>query len=331
MARQRTGVLYSVRDNLDLVRLAEQQGYDSVWSAEGQGRTAFGKLERWATVTDRIELSTGIVNVFSRTPAAVAQAAATLDTHSGGRVNLGLGVAHPGVVEEFHGADFERPLTRMAEYITLVRRYLAGDGEPFEGQFFSPGRTSFWKAWEPLRSEIPIYNAALGEGNVRLTGKYADGWLPNLYPLDKFERALDWLAEGAAEADRDVDDIDIAMYLLCAVDDDPDRAHRAAAQHIAYYLRDIPGYYGRVAEEAGYSDNVEAVKEAPSLDAAADVLDREFVDTIAVAGTPEQARARLDDYREAGVDMPVVRGPTYGVGANEAFIEQTVRALAPEQ
>jgi len=83
--------------------------YESAWAAEGQGKSAFGKLERWAVHTERIGLATGIVNVFSRTPAAIAQAVATLDAHSGGRAVLGLGVAHPGVVEGFHGAEFERP------------------------------------------------------------------------------------------------------------------------------------------------------------------------------------------------------------------------------
>lgn len=330
MSSERTGVLFSVRDDPELVGLAEDSGYESVWSAEGQGRTGFGKLERWATVTDEIELSTGIVNVFSRSPAAVAQAAATLDAHSDGRVNLGLGVAHPGVVEEFHGVEFERPLARMAEYITLVRKYLAGDGESYDGEFFSPGRTSFWEAWEPVRSEIPIYNAALGEGNVRLTGKYADGWLPNLYPLEKFERAQAWLAEGAAEADRDVDEIDVAMYLLCSVDDDPEFAYRAAAEHVAYYLREIPGYYDRVAEEAGFGDTVATARAADSVEDAAEQIDEAFVDAIAISGTPAEANERLEEYRDAGLDLPIVRGPTYGVGANREYVEGIVRALAPE-
>ncbi|OYR83036.1 LLM class flavin-dependent oxidoreductase, partial [Halorubrum ezzemoulense] len=108
----RIGVLFALRDEPDLVVRAEELGYESAWAAEGQGKSAFGKLERWAVHTDRIGLATGIVNVFSRTPAAIAQAAATLDAHSAGRAILGLGVAHPGVVEGFHGADFDRPLPR---------------------------------------------------------------------------------------------------------------------------------------------------------------------------------------------------------------------------
>jgi len=325
---ERIGVLFSRTDDAELVVLAEDLSYESVWSAEGQGKTAFGKLERWATHTDDIGLATGIVNIFSRTPAALAQALATLDEHSGGRAIAGFGVAHPGVVEDFHGAEFNRPLARMHEYITLVRRYLAGSADSFEGDFYSPQRTSFWEAFEPERAEIPIYNAALGPANVRLTGQVADGWLPNLFPDAKLREALGWLETGADRADRSVEDIDVAMYILATVADDEETAYREAAEHIALYLRDIPGYYGRVAEEAGFEKEIAAAREAPSLEAGAEELPRELLDMLAVAGTPEQVRAGLDDIRDAGVDLPIVRAP---VDATPADHERLVRTCAPNQ
>jgi alkanesulfonate monooxygenase SsuD/methylene tetrahydromethanopterin reductase-like flavin-dependent oxidoreductase (luciferase family) len=323
---ERVGVLFSLRDDPALVRRAERLGYESVWSAEGQGKSAFGKLERWATHTDDIGLATGIVNVFSRTPAALAQAVATLDAHADGRAILGLGVAHPGVVEGFHGADFERPLARMAEYIELVRRYLRGDPEGFDGEFYTPARTSFWSAFAPERARIPIYNGALGPGNVRLTGEYADGWLPNLYPDSQFETAMEWLATGAARSDRDVASLDVAMYVLTAVHDDGARARQAAREHVAYYLRDIPGYYDRVAEEAGFGDDVTAVRAAESTAAAADRVSDGLLDRVAVAGTPETVRDRLTRLRELGVDLPVVRAPA---GTDRAWVERTLETFAP--
>jgi alkanesulfonate monooxygenase SsuD/methylene tetrahydromethanopterin reductase-like flavin-dependent oxidoreductase (luciferase family) len=309
------------------VQRAEQLGYESVWAAEGQGKSAFGKLERWATHTEDIGLATGIVNVFSRTPAALAQAVATLDAHSDGRAILGLGVAHPGVVEDFHGADFERPLARMAEYIELICRYLRGDASSFEGEFFSPARTSFWEAFEPERAEIPIYNGALGPGNVRLTGEYADGWLPNLYPESQFAEAQEWLAEGASRAGRDPEDVDVAMYVLTAVHENPDKARRAAAEHVAYYLRDIPGYYDRAAEQAGFTDEVEAVRDAPTTEDGAGRISDEFLDRLAVYGTPEQAGEQVAALRELGVDLPIVRAPA---GTDRAWAERTLAAFAPE-
>lgn len=323
----RTGILFSLEDDLALVREAEDCGYESVWAAEGQGKTAFGKLERWATVTDEIGLGTGIVNVFSRSPAAIAQSVATLDAHSDGRAMLGLGVAHPGVVEEFHGMEFDRPLARMAEYIELIRRYLRGEAADFQGEFFSPARTHFWDAFDPERAEIPIYNAALGPENVRLTGQYADGWIPNLYPLEQFEEARGWLAEGAGRAGRETSSIDVAMYLLTSIDDDPEVARRTAAYHVAYYLRDIPGYYGRVAENAGFGDVVEAVRAAPTTDVSAERVTDGLLDHLAIIGTPTEARERLAAFREAGVDLPIVRAP---VGADREQVETVIRTFAPE-
>ncbi len=323
---ERTGVLFSTRDDLDLVRTAEELGFESVWAAEGQGKTAFGKLERWATVTDEIGLATGIVNPFSRTPAATAQAIATLDAHADGRAILGLGVAHPGVVEDFHGVAFDRPLARMAEYVELVRRYLAGEPGGFDGEFFTPERTAFWEAFDPVRSEIPIYNAALGPGNVRLTGELADGWLPNLYPDDRFATALEWLETGAARADRSVDDVDVAMYVLASVADDPERARAAAAEHVATYFREIPGYYDRVAAEAGFEGMIDSIRDAPTTAAAVDAVEEAFLEHVAVTGDEARVRERLDELRAAGVDLPIVRAP---LGADREAVDRLLRATRP--
>ncbi|XVH31642.1 LLM class flavin-dependent oxidoreductase [Haloferacaceae archaeon DSL9] len=327
MARERAGVLFALADDLELVRRAESLGYESAWAAEGQGRTAFGKLERWATATDEIGLATGIVNVFARTPATTAAAVATLDDHSDGRAILGLGVAHPGVVEGFHGVPFDRPLPRMAEYIRLVRRYLRGEADAYDGAFVSPERTSFWEAFEPPRADVPIYNGALGPGNVRLTGELADGWLPNLYPLDRFSEAKGWLADGVERAGRDAADVDVAMYLLTAVDDDPAAARRAAARHVAYYMRVVPGYYDRVARNAGLDADVDAVQAAPTFERAIDAVGDEFVDLVALTGTKSDVRARLDEYRAAGVDLPIVRAPS---GADRETVTRVLEAAAPD-
>jgi alkanesulfonate monooxygenase SsuD/methylene tetrahydromethanopterin reductase-like flavin-dependent oxidoreductase (luciferase family) len=322
----RTGVLFALRDDPDLVARAEALGYESAWAAEGQGKTAFGKLERWAAHTEDIGLATGIVNVFSRTPAALAAAAATLDDHSGGRAILGIGVAHPGVVADFHGVPFDRPLARLREYVELVRRYLRGDPGGFDGEFYTPRRTSFWEAFEPVRGEIPVYNGALGPENVRLTGEVADGWLPNLYPRSRFETAKGWLAEGADRAGRDVADVDVAMYVLTSVHDDPERARAAAANHVAYYLRDVPGYYGRVAENAGLADDVAAVRDAATTDEAADRVSDALLDLVAVVGTAADARERLAAVHEMGVDIPIVRAPA---GTDREWVERTLETFAP--
>ncbi|WP_396613849.1 LLM class flavin-dependent oxidoreductase (plasmid) [Haloferax sp. S1W] len=322
----RVGLFLPTEDSTELVRLAEDLGYESVWAGEGQGRSAFGKLEAWAVATDRIGLATGIVNVFTRTPATIAQEIATLDSHSNGRAILGLGTAHPGVVEGFHGTSFERPLPRVAEYIRLIRRYLASEASAYEGTFYSPDRTSFWDAFEPLRDAIPIYNAALGQANVRLTGELADGWVPNFYPRERFTEARDWLAVGADRGGRRADDIDVAMYILVVADENQATAREQAARHIAFYVRDIPGYYARSLREVGYEDVVNRIEAASSTNAGSAEVTDDLIDSLAIAGTPTEVRAELASLVEAGVDLPIIRAPT---GTDHATIESMLRAVAP--
>lgn len=323
----KTGVLLTFDDDPELAAAIEAWGYDSLWCIEGQGMASFGRLERWATVTDEIQLGTGIVNVFSRTPAALAQEIATLDTHSGGRALLGMGVAHPGVVENFHGMTFDRPLERMVEYITLVRRYLAGVSDPFDGEFFSPKRTSLWEAFEPERDAIPIYNAAIGPNNVRLTGEYADGWLPYLMPRNRFEEAKEWLAEGARNADRGVEEIELGMLVLSAVHEERAVARRLVAETIATYFRDIPGYYTRVAKNAGFEADVRAAQAAHSTEAAIDEISDEFIDLVSIADTPEGAQDRLEEFRAAGLDHPLIYPAPM---AERDVLEGMLEALAPD-
>jgi len=326
MSTDRTAIYLSHVESLNTIERLESLGFDGLWTEEGQGRSAFGKLSQWASVTDSVGLGTSIVNVFARTPAMLAQEVATLDEYSGGRAILGLGVAHPGVVEEFHGVEFDRPLARMAEYIRLVRRYLAGDGGAYDGEFFSPERTEFWSAFEPVRAEIPIYNGALGPGNLRLTGELADGWLPAWYPLSRFDEAREHLRTGAERAGRDPTEIDVARYVPVAVSEDPDRARTAIAKRIARTYRDIPGYYDRVARNEGFGDEVERARAAPSLEAAAERVSDEFIDLVAVAGTPETVAEREAAMREAGIDLPL-----YGIDPildDDELRESTIEAIS---
>jgi len=169
----------------------------------------------------------------------------------------------PGRRRGFHGAGVRAPPPADGRVYRTGPPVPPGRPGGYDGEFFSPSRTAFWGAFAPERASIPIYNGALGPGNVRLTGQFADGWVPNLYPDSQFKEAKGWLADGAARGDRDPASIDVAMYVLTAVDEDPERARRAAAEHIAYYLRDIPGYYDRAAVEAGFEDVVDAVRDAP--------------------------------------------------------------------
>jgi len=300
--------------------------YESAWAAEGQGKSAFGKLERWAVHTERIGLATGIVNVFSRTPAAIAQAVATLDAHSGGRAVLGLGVAHPGVVEGSTARSSSAPSRGWPS----ISNWSAG----------TSGAT------RRVRRGVLLAVADRVLGGVRARARVD----PDLQrragarqrPPDRTVRGrvgaepLPGLAvqggEGVARrrrgpgGDRDPASIDVAMYVLTAVDEDPERARRAAAEHIAYYLRDIPGYYDRAAVEAGSKTSSTRSGTPPRRTPARSESRPGSSITSRSSGLPRR-RGPNWTTSEIGVDLPIVRAPPGATGVGGAHAG-SVRAVA---
>ena len=169
------------------VRLAEEAGVDTVWVAEAWGRDCFTILTLLARETKRITLGTGIVNCYSRTPAALAQHFATLDEFSGGRMVIGLGTSGHRVIEHFHGVPFQPSLTRLREYVEIIRMILAGEPLKYQGKLFRLER-GFRLRFPPVRSQIPIFIASLTPKSVRQTAQIADGWMPVMIPLEHLKR-----------------------------------------------------------------------------------------------------------------------------------------------
>src|SRR6266700_1070368 len=164
---------------VELAQRAEALGFESVWMPEAYGTDAISILGALAARTQRIRLGTGIVNVFSRTPALLAQTAATLDLISGGRFILGLGTSGHQVVSGWHGMAFDQPLLRMRETIAIVRQVLRRDRLIFEGEVFHLDKGLKLLA-RPVRDTVPIFLATLTPGGLRLTGELADGWISSV-------------------------------------------------------------------------------------------------------------------------------------------------------
>src|SRR4051812_19246985 len=168
----------SLDSALDRVRRADRHGLDSLYTTHVAARDSLTLLMAYASVSDRIRLGTGVVPIFSRTPAAMAQTAATIDEFSGGRMVLGLGVSHRVTVENWYGAKISKPVTQMREYAAIVRAILRGEPPP-EGEFFN---TAFQFMGSRGRPALPIHIAALSPNMLRLAGEIADGvmlWLCN--------------------------------------------------------------------------------------------------------------------------------------------------------
>src|SRR6202048_4092792 len=183
----------SFPEAVELAQRAEALGFDSVWMPEAYGTDAVSILGALAARTERIKLGTGIINVFSRTPALLAQTAATLDLISGGRFILGLGTSGHQVISGWHGMAFDRPLLRMRETIAIVRQVLRRDRLLFEGEVFHLDKGLKLLA-RPVRAAVQISLATLTPGGLRLTGEVADGWIPTLFSpghMDLFRPSLE--------------------------------------------------------------------------------------------------------------------------------------------
>ncbi|WP_435359013.1 LLM class flavin-dependent oxidoreductase [Haloarchaeobius sp. DFWS5] len=308
-----------------LAERAESLGYDAVWATELWGRDAFIALTVAAERTETIDLGTAIVNVYGRSPATLAQAAATLADVADGRVRLGVGTSTPKVVEDLHGMAFDNPPRRLHETIELTKAFLTGDGRvSYEGELFDVAD------FPALGCDVPVYAAALGPANRRATGRVADGWLPHNIPFDELSEAFETVAKTAREAGRDPDDIVVSPYVPCAVSDDADEAEAAIRNHLAYYLGSSDGYKNAAAMSfPEQAERVAAAWRDGDRDAARAAVTDEMMAQLAVVGSPEQAREQLDDLtaRDVVDDILVV----IPIGASDDLREQTVEALAPAE
>lgn len=321
------GLLLPPADVLDPVGVAttaESLGYGSVWVPELWGADAFVQLGAVADATDDVRVGTAIANVFSRSPAVLAMAAATVDRYSDGRMTLGTGVSTPKAIEDLHGVEYDRPVRRSHEVIEVVKAYLSDADErvSYEGEVISV------QDFETLGRDVPVFHAAMGPANRRVVARLADGWIPHNIPFPNLEGTFDYIADHAREADRDPDDITVAPYVPAAVsDDDPDAARDAIRGHVAYYVGSGEGYRKAVAER--FPDEADAVAgnwREGDRDAAKAAVTDEMVAALGVAGTTEQAREQLAELQDGPVDIPIVTVPRQAAD----LAMETVQALAPE-
>ena len=316
---------------VSIAQHADEQGYHSFWAAESWGRDAFTVLTMIACNTQNIRLATGIVNVFSRTPALIAQTIASLDILSKGRAILGLGSSGQVVVEGWHGVPFDSPVARTREYVEIIRKALSGAPVNHQGKFYQMER--FRMISPPVQERLPIYIASLGPKNVALTGEVADGWLPVWLNRERISDFKEQINAGAAKSGRSVSDVTVAPYLMCYTSDSPeDLAHGAGLlrAHMAYYIGGMGTFYFESFSRAGFATEAQAIREAwnsKNRDQAAAAVSDRMLESVTVLGDAQQCRDQMAKFRQAGVDMPVA---TFPHGTELDAIHRTIDALAPQ-
>ena len=323
----------SRQQTFDLVRRAEELGYESVWAGESWGFDAFTTLAWLAGHTTRIGIGTHIATMFSRTPAMTAQSAASLDSISDGRLTLGLGTSGPIVVEQWHGQRWEQPLQRTREFVEIVRLALSGGRVDYDGRIFR--LRGFRLRDEPPRSAVPVMLASIGPRNVKLTGELADGWLPIFLRMDALPELRELLASGAARSGRDASAIEVAPAMLAAVSEHAaEQARDMARAHIAFYAGGMGTFYNRMLRRFGWTEEAERISREwarPNREgrpAAAAAVSDEMLDSTSAVGSPSQARERLEAAYGAGVTLPVLMFP---YGADLPLLRDTLEVLAPSR
>lgn len=300
-------------DNLQLAREADRIGYSVVWAAEAYGSDAATVLTWIAAQTTQIDVGSAVFQIPGRTPANTAMTAATLDSLSGGRFRLGLGVSGPQVSEGWHGVRFTKPLQRTREYVSIVRMALARQRVTFDGEFFTlplpdgPGK-ALTLTVHPVREHIPLYLAAIGPRNLELAGEIADGWLAIFFSPEQAADSMAHIAAGRERAGLTLEGFDVVPSVPVAFGDDIEQCANTIRPYASLYIGGMGSkemnFYNQLASRMGFeaeADEIQAKYMSKDYRGAAGAVPLGFIDQTSLIGPRERVRDRLAAYAEAGV------------------------------
>lgn len=301
----------------DSVRALEQAGLDTVWVAEAYGFDAPSLMGYLAAVTDRVEIGSAIMNIYSRTPTALAQTAAGLDNVSGGRTILGLGASGPQVIEGWHGIPYEKPVARMREVVDVVRRVLRREVIEQDGLVRIPlpaGQgTGLAKPLKllnhPTRTCVPIYVAALGERSVEATAEYADGWIPTMFVPERMGEVWgDALAAGRDRRPAGLAPLATVTGGIVAIGDDVKHLLDLARPLFALYIGGMgarsKNFYNEVVSRLGWEAEAKEIQDlylAGHKREAEAKVPLDLLEMTSLVGPEGHVLERIAAFREAGV------------------------------
>jgi 5,10-methylenetetrahydromethanopterin reductase len=298
------------------VAAAEQLGAEIAFIAEDINcRDSFELSALSALRTERIRLATGVVNPYTRNPTSLAMAIATLDEVSNGRALLGLGTSSPSLIQEQMGIPIGRPVRVMRETTEIVRALLQGSSVTYEGERHVYHDALLEAA--PVQARIPIYFAAMGPLMLTLAGRIADGVLLNVGASPQYVRwAVARIGEGAESAGRAPEEVTVAAWMTAYVTDDYQAGLQKAREWLSVMLS-IPRQGELLLERGGLDTGIlQPIRAVVSgyphrgdRAAAAAFIPPAVADQLTLIGSPDRVRARLAEYRAAGVDVPVL-GPS---------------------
>ena len=310
---------------VEKVQLAEQLGYDSVWTAEAYGSDALTPLAYLAAKTERIKLGTGVIQLAGRTPANAAMTIATIDALAGGgRVICGLGVSGPQIVEGWYGQPWGKPYYRIKDYVTIMKKILAREEPvvhegreislPYEGEG-AMGVGKPLKSILHMNPDIPIWLGTGMESTVKLTAEIADGWLPLGLVPETVKTYEPWVEAGLSKAGKDHSQFETQAGGAVMVTDDVEGALNRLKPGIALYVGGMghknKNFHKEMMIRRGYGDAAERIQElylAKHKREAIEAVPDEFVDQGALIGDRARIKKRFQDWEDSGITGFTVSG-----------------------
>jgi len=303
---------HDIREGIELVRYAEAKGFDAVWQADSRlVRDAVVPMAAFGATTDRIKIGSGVIDCWTRNPARLASTFSTLDDLATGRMICGLGAWWDPLAAKV-GIDRSRPLKVMREVVGAVRSLLNNETVTMDGYHVHlDGVELDYVHQERRPKDVPIYIGATGMQMMELTGEIADGAVLNYLVSPSYNvGALEALTRGAAKVGRTLDDIDRPQLIVCSVDDDRQAALDGARLLVTQYLGQQPHIMKASGVPQELLDEIGKVLTWPATHdevvAASRLVPDEIVQMITASGTPDEVRAKVDEYVAAGCTCPIL-------------------------
>lgn len=303
---------HDIRQGIDLVRYAEAKGFDAVWQADSRlVRDAVVPMAAFGATTDRIKIGSGVIDCWTRNPARLASTFSTLDDLAPGRMICGLGAWWDPLAAKV-GIDRSRPLTVMREVVQAVRGLLNNETVTIDGYHVHLDGVELDYVYQERRpKDVPIYIGATGMQMMELTGEIADGAVLNYLVSPSYNvGALEALARGAAKAGRTLDDIDRPQLIVCSVDDDRQAALDGARLLVTQYLGQQPHIMKASGVPQELLDEIGKVLTWPATHdevvAASKLVPDDIVQMITASGTPDEVRAKVEEYVASGCTCPIL-------------------------
>lgn len=287
-------------------KLAEENGFESIWFTEGLGGDAFSLATACALSTEHVYLGTAVTSVFTRSPTIIAMASATVQSISDGRFRLGLGSSHRVQVQGEHGLSYGQPMQRVRETVDIVRRAFEEGKVTYTGRIFNIEGFEF--RFEKKPGQIPIYLGAVFGKMLETAGEIGDGVILTLSTLDQVTRAAYHVAEGARRAGRNPSNIDLASLIDCYISKNTEKAKRVMKKSLARSVGHFPRY-NRLVSEGGFAREATMIRRCwlnGNTNEAAKAVSDDLIDALAIVGPPEECRQRLEEFRNAGVALPIL-------------------------